>query len=416
MDSFWSRPSSSKQASLRDDEFINEISDSDRSILKRRSDDFLADKDANRAGHNWADHTYLHPQTDLDSVEWNRIPPHHLPALDQSGSRTKSKKNKSKIKANQTSPENKTNKTKPSTLSTGEYHPQSEDHRTDLETSKLIRHEANTFLQSDQPKSYCDVRKRDQEWAIQGNIQNSLATDVDGVFLENTYRHRDYGRRRRYKPASIVSGGIEQGAKIPMPPNRVHLDVAQSCSTNWNNFESGCNNTHTAGKTDNEETGTNGRGRRRKINLVAVVYLQAARANAEVEMPLPTGRMKSSIFPSNSASCNEFQEEHYESRYIHNHEKEGRYDGHKGSCSVGRQSRLSPASGVPCETEQLYLPLPPANYCVRGARTRPSGSTQRKAVCSGAENADVLKERTRARVLMKRFGDLDICNSETSNK
>lgn len=78
-----------------------------------------------------------------------------------------------------------------------------------------------------------------------------------------------------------------------------------------------------------------------------------------------------------------------------------------------RQKWLNTASGSTRETEQFYLRLPPLYHVY--PRIRTSGKTQRMAVCSGTETAAILQERTRARVLIKRFGELTLSDTETSS-
>ena len=88
-------------------------------------------------------------------------------------------------------------------------------------------------------------------------------------------------------------------------------------------------------------------------------------------------------------------------------------DGNNGADVEERKRWLDTASGATRETEQVYLRLPPL-YPVY-PRVRTSGKTQRMAVCSGTETAAILQERTRARVLIKKFGELTLSDTETSS-
>lgn len=69
-------------------------------------------------------------------------------------------------------------------------------------------------------------------------------------------------------------------------------------------------------------------------------------------------------------------------------ETQGKCDGDNRANNDGRRRRFNAASGVTCEMEQVYLPLP--SSCHIHSRTSPSGRSQRMAVCSGAETAGFL--------------------------
>ena len=402
MESFPRRLSSSTQATLRSDKFKYRYSELHPSYFQESCDDVLLEKDENLVSISTesADQKQVkHPVRCLTGeTERPRKPTaNHLPSLDQSLFKTD--KNKAKTRK---SPEKKKKKTTQPSLLAGEYHLRREDYRTYtgpiekeknvLDASKLFRHESNSiFPDSEQRSSYCDMRKRNQDLDILGNVENSQVTSVDYDIREN--RSRDHGRRRRFKPAS--GWDIAQaGGKIPFPPDPQRDVDIQSGSVSCNELqrnihESYCDNIHKELVAQNGETGTNGTKRRRKVNLVAVMYLQATQqASAEVKIPLPRRRVQSKVFPSTVVIRKEFQEEQGESCCIQNQENEDRYD-----------------------DEQVYLPLPPSHHVRR--ETSNSKRIQRMAVCEGAESTGLLKERMLARVLLKRFGDLNISNASS---
>lgn len=82
---------------------------------------------------------------------------------------------------------------------------------------------------------------------------------------------------------------------------------------------------------------------------------------------------------------------------------------------MGQRTRFKPASTVSCYKMQALLMAPTRPRRVHSdvghndrPRPHPSGRFRRVGLCRGVETADLMKERMQARVLLKRFGDLNL--------
>lgn len=410
MEPFPWRPSSTKQPYFKSDEFkrsrLSEPSFS--SFCHVSGGDVAVETGRNLVSVSTTaeeNHVKLPIRQSLGGAErWPRRPSVHLPPLDTILFKTK--KNQSKTEK---FPETRKNKTKHSTSLADKTETSAvKQERKCFETSNYFGRESIDIFQSDRLASYRGIRKRDHESDLQENMQT---THVDGVGREK--KPSDYGRRRRFKPASTLCSDTEEaGIKIPFPPRRAQSNF-KSSSTSCHellreNQEFCCENSHETEKTFGDEPGPNDTGRRRKLNIVSFAYSHATRDSAEAKMQSDVVRR------SNAVNHNAFQKEQDESRCIQKQEKEERCDADNRDGGVGRRSKFNPTSACYKEEaeEEVYLPLPPSYHAP--PRDRPSRRSQRMAVCDGAEDAAVTRERTRARVLRKRFGDLTLSDTETS--
>ncbi|KAJ7330601.1 hypothetical protein OS493_022216 [Desmophyllum pertusum] len=253
---------------------------------------------------------------------------------------------------------------------------------------------------------------------VQSDVfQNHTASGKDSHAEQVMYHAENgpsvgFGRRRRFEPASPVSCDTEQaGLKVPFPPRRVQSDVFKGNAASWKEFHSNDQELcciQNQGKQlmcNGENWSSTGLGRRRRFKPASPVSCDTEQARLKV--PFPPRRVQSDVFQGNAASWKEFHSNDQELCCIQNQEKQLMCDGENGPCDIGRNMLNSAASTFSSvETERPQLPFAPSHdrpiYMLHS-----SGRKQRVAVCHDTEAAALLKERVQARVMMKRFGDLN---------
>lgn len=224
--------------------------------------------------------------------------------------------------------------------------------------------------------------KGDKSCFTQENILEKLATN------DCERRPGDAGRRRTFKPASGAH------LKVPFPPVSAQND--------------GIQNDHRRSQPSGRMTG---------VNVSRGYGIDATHSELP---PFPPRPPQSGVVQNNSErrfgvllkeqeSVPCIQKRFQEKLLLNG-------DGEKRPSDTGRPRRFRPASTVTdtaTDESHLTVTLPPIHATTdeihsNQPRPHPSGRMRRGGVCSNAEAAALVRERTKARVLLKNFGKLSI--------